>query len=246
MVMTSVAYLVLLLGVVLPQALHAYSVNSRTSHKAIPRRKVIESLLATVTFLPPASALAVQDIPTNQAATSAGRKGCKTITDPTRTVVTCRGELLDFNTDGRLSSISATANGVSSSAIKNPSRFSPPWTYLTQTDNSGVAWKSLVNAVNAQPGVEVVKVTDNYLHATAPTTCPPGLTGDDGLDDLEFVLRPDDNLVLYRSASRTSIFVYPVTQPLSDRNANLSRMEKIRESLGWEELGYRQEGSKMF
>lgn len=180
--------------------------------------------------------------------------------------------LRQFNKDGRLSGVSATENGVSTSAVKNPSRFSPPWTYLTETSDSKVAWKSLIAAVKGvDDKLEIIELTDDCectfplwysyifikitfsheflqwkiwdsdLYATIPTEYPPGLS----YDDIEFLLRPDDNIVLYRSVSRTSVFVYPLTQPVSDKNSNLHRLQKIRDRLGWDEMGMRQEGSKM-
>ena len=128
------------------------------------RRQVIQALstilIGSTTTFPANAVEQAQNVPTNQAATSAGRRGCRTDTNPTRTVVECTGELRQFNSDGRLSSVSATANGVSTSAVRNPSRFSPPWTYLTETSDGRVAWKSLINAVNSIDGVEIVQLTD--------------------------------------------------------------------------------------
>jgi uncharacterized protein (DUF1499 family) len=165
-------------------------------------------------------------------ATSAGRRGCTTQSDPGRTIVTCTGELYNPDT-GRLSSISSTENGVSTAAIKNPAAYAVPWSYLTETSDAAKAWQSLAAAVlNVEPKVQIETLTNTYLHAVVPSAT----AGVGSYDDIEFVLRLEDNLVLFRSASRTSTFVYPLTMPVSDGNTNRKRIDKIRERLGWQEL----------
>lgn len=118
------------------------------------------------------------------------------------------------------------------SIIFNTPSFIPP----LMARSARVAWVDLIRALQGMEstGVKVVEIdNDNYyVRAEAPSKVPPN-----GIDDLEFVFLPNDGLVLYRSASRDSVYVYPVQQPLSDQETNRERLKQIRLSLGWDIIG---------
>jgi len=74
-----------------------------------------------------------------------------------------------------------------------------------------------------------------YAHCEFPTLFPSGIGG---IDDVEFLLRSGDDIVLIGSRSRKSVYVYPVQQPVGDRGTNERRLEGLRGRLNWSKLGY--------
>ena len=92
------------------------------------------------------------------AATVTGQSGrkCKTISNPAVTTVTS----LDFGLRaGRLSGCAADEACVSSSAVSNPSKYAPPWQPTGGTpefSDTNRAWRSLISAVEEQPGLQIV------------------------------------------------------------------------------------------
>jgi Protein of unknown function (DUF1499) len=193
-------------------------------------------------------------------ATSAGRNDCITTSDPSKTSVACFGDVVNVRNLTpvstallRLAGIAAAENGISTSAVKNPAHYGSPWSYLTETSDPAVAWQSLVDVVMQElPNGSVLTRVDGdpvyYLHVVTPTLLPPppsvsatsdkdAIAASPYLDDVEFILRPADQVVLYRSASRTSLFVYPLQQPVSDNQTNAKRMKAIQSALGWSDFG---------
>ena len=161
---------------------------------------------------------------------------CKTDSNPSSTVVTC----FDFGLtkEGRLNGCAADAQCISSSAVQNPSKFSPPWSpsdVSPEAKDIPRAWRALVSAIEDQEGLQIVerRDEDKYLRATAVSEVPK-----EGVDDVEFrLLEETPPLALFRSATRQSLYVYPLQQPVPNQKSHADRLQQIRTRLGWEELG---------
>lgn len=152
-----------------------------------------------------------------------GRR-CKTASSPSATTVTCLG--FGLRPDGRLSGCAADEGCVSSAAVTNPSKFAPPWApsdVSPEASDPQRAWRAVVSAVEDEPGLDIVERDDGarYLRAQGASAVPP-----EGTDDIEFLLRVEGRgaTALFRSASRTNVFVYPLQQPVPNQDSHLKRL----------------------
>jgi len=115
--------------------------------------------------------------------------------------------------DSGLSPCPASPNCVSSDA-SDISHAIPPL-QLAVPANEG--WKTARELVSRLPRTRIVNETSGYLHAE----CQSALFG--FIDDLELDLRPAENVIAVRSASRMGH---------SDLGVNRRRVEALREALG--------------
>lgn len=205
------------------------------------RRAALQLLAGSLlTALPgrPASAAA-------GSATGDLARKCTTLSNPSTTIVTCLG--FGLSSEGRVSGCAADEACVATSAIRNPSKYGPPWrpgSSLEDTDKAR-AWRAVVAAVAEEPGLKIVEQNDAvpYLRAEATAAVPPDGSG---TDDVEFVLRDDGGVrLLYRSATRQAVFVYPLQQPLANQDSHIKRLASIRTRLGWEEAGLPTDGKAL-
>ena len=193
------------------------------------RRDAVVGAATFISFAAPAASFAASV--TGQ--TDANRL-CKTVSTPAATVVTCLG--YGLQKDGRLAGCAADEACIASSAVRNPSKFAPPWQPNARSPEAADvkrAWRALVSAVEDQEGLVVAERIDDkfYLRCTAPAQVP-----NDGVDDIEF--RMLDELpprALFRSATRQAVFVYPLQQPVPNQKSHAQRLEAIRNRLGWEQ-----------
>ena len=111
--------------------------------------------------------------------------------------------------DGRLATCPDRPNCVASDAEDEAKRIEP---FRFAVDQAA-AWGALQEAVAALPRTTIVTFDDAYLHAEAKSR----IFG--FIDDLEFQLRSDEELIALRSAARTGY---------SDFGVNAERLEALR------------------
>ena len=114
--------------------------------------------------------------------------------------------------DSRLTFCPSSPNCVSSDT-ENPDQQVKPFELKIPPEK---AWGMLVKQVLQLPRTKVVRQDARYLHVE----CRSQIFG--FVDDVEFHLRPEGNIVAVRSSSRTGYYDFEV---------NRSRIEKLREDL---------------
>lgn len=142
---------------------------------------------------------------------------------------------------GSLQQCVGDASCLSSTSVRNPSKFAPPWTWQSATGDEAVAWASLKALLarleeaggTGAPRVVAVDEAKRYIRSEWPGF-PKGVT-----DVVEFLFVPGDGIVTFRSCSQEVRYIYPFQAPVGDLGANLDHLTRVRTALDWTELsGY--------
>jgi len=113
---------------------------------------------------------------------------------------------------GRLGGCPESPNCVSSFSTDEGHRIAP----YTLAGEASAAWSGLKSLLGARDDVEVITTETGYLHAVFTTPLMRYR------DDVEFLLRANQNEIAVRSASRVGY---------GDMDANRNRIEEIRAAL---------------
>ena len=111
--------------------------------------------------------------------------------------------------DGRLTGCPTSPNCVSSDAVDGAHAIAPLQLMVAPPDG----WRAVRKIIEELPRTKIISSTDDYLHAE----CSSAVFG--FVDDLELHLRPAENLIAVRSASRLGH---------SDFGVNRKRVEQLR------------------
>jgi len=114
--------------------------------------------------------------------------------------------------DGRLANCPSSPNCVSSDAPDSAHSIAP----FQLSVPAGDAWRVLRTTLENAPRTKIVTASEDYLHAE----CSSAVFG--FVDDLELHLRPPQNIIAVRSASRLGY---------GDFGVNRKRVEALRQQL---------------
>ena len=114
--------------------------------------------------------------------------------------------------DSRLSACPDSPNCVSSQAADQRHAIAP----LFFSDDGQAALEKIHKILQGWPGVRIISQTPGYLHAEFTSTLFRFV------DDVEFVVVPNEGVIHFRSCSRVGY---------SDLGANRHRMESLRKKL---------------
>ena len=188
----------------------------------------ISALLSTVLAITPISIANAKQFPT-----------CVTESNPQTTVISCRQ--LGLKDDGRLLGCQANENCFSTSAT-SATKYASPWKYSTQSTKQ--AWTLLKAAVENQ-GLKILQAdeTTHYMLAAEKGTARKGQPQPAGSSLFyEFLLRPEEKLVLYRAVVDKTVFLYPLQQPVTDFGVLKDRLQGVLSKTAWVSVAATGEG----
>lgn len=150
---------------------------------------------------------------------------CITESNPQVTTQFCRQ--LGLTSDGRLRSCNANENCFSTSS-KAAAKRTKPWRF---TGSADATFQEIKVAAELE-GLKILKVKDSSYILAAQKNVPKQPAGSSIF--YEFLVRPEENVVLYRGVVDKTIFLYPLQQPVSDFGAIESMFDKILTRCGFQ------------
>lgn len=179
---------------------------------------------------------------TAQCCNSLDRADIAAVNTPTLSSKSCIREVLQSTTmiscsnnvglvGNSLRKCNAKENCYSSSS-KAAETYLSPWSYEFTKLSLETVWSSLLSAVKDQ-GLVIVEADYNKKYILAYEDCSDKRQPKDAKNYYEFLIKPNDYLVLTRAVVDKTAFVYPLQQPIPDFNILQSKLDSIRLRLGF-------------
>jgi uncharacterized protein (DUF1499 family) len=112
--------------------------------------------------------------------------------------------------------------------VRSIEKYGRPWVY----EDPSAVWVALKQEVASSALLRLEEVDDDkkYLHAVAKSAVPPT-----GVDDVEFLLLPEDHVIFYRSNSREVVQVGGAV--VGDGGSHMNRLNAVKSHLRLREMG---------